>query len=154
MPIAGRVTLSERHRHGRLWRQVDLPYVPSTTRWSLLHLGEEPILNNVPTYVIRKPEDLATPGPSWGWWSRSCLVLNGYGMLVGPASEGADRTFRQYLDCHPAKIHRLGQKPFELSDLCHWRRRRVTWTCAPSSCPEPKCRWCRGLTRRPADRWW
>jgi uncharacterized circularly permuted ATP-grasp superfamily protein len=60
------------------------PYVPEIVRF---YLGEEPILNNVPTYMLRDPEDL-----KYTLDNLAELVVKevhgsgGYGMLVGPAS--------------------------------------------------------------------
>jgi uncharacterized circularly permuted ATP-grasp superfamily protein len=60
------------------------PYVP---RMIEFYLGEKPILNNVPTYQCRKPEDLA-----YVLANLAELVVKevhgagGYGMLVGPAA--------------------------------------------------------------------
>ncbi len=60
------------------------PYVP---RMIEFYLGEKPILNNVPTYMCRNPEDL-----KYVMAHMKDLVVKevhgagGYGMLVGPAS--------------------------------------------------------------------
>jgi len=60
------------------------PYVPDIIRF---YLDEEPILNNVPTYMLRDPEDL-----KYTLDNLADLVVKevhgsgGYGMLVGPAS--------------------------------------------------------------------
>ena len=60
------------------------PYVPDIIRF---YLDEEPILNNVPTYMLRDPEDL-----QYTLDNLAHLVVKevhgsgGYGMLVGPAS--------------------------------------------------------------------
>jgi len=60
------------------------PYVPDIIRF---YLDEEPILNNVPTYMLRDPEDL-----KYALDNLADLVVKevhgsgGYGMLVGPAS--------------------------------------------------------------------
>lgn len=60
------------------------PYVPEMIRF---YLGEEPLLNNVPTYMLRKKEDL-----DYTLANLAELVVKevhgagGYGMLVGPAS--------------------------------------------------------------------
>tara|TARA_R110000868_G_scaffold6363_19_gene36241 strand:+ start:33093 stop:34511 length:1419 start_codon:yes stop_codon:yes gene_type:complete len=60
------------------------PYVPEIVRF---YLGEEPILNNVPTYMLRDPEDR-----KYALDNLADLVVKevhgsgGYGMLVGPAS--------------------------------------------------------------------
>jgi uncharacterized circularly permuted ATP-grasp superfamily protein len=53
---AGRVTLSNAIGTGVADDKSIYPYVPEMIRF---YLGEEPILNNVPTYMCRKPEDLA-----------------------------------------------------------------------------------------------
>jgi uncharacterized circularly permuted ATP-grasp superfamily protein len=67
------------------------------------YLGEEPRLNNVPTWMCRKPEDLA-----YTLAHLSELVVKevhgagGYGMLVGPASTKAEiEDFRQRLIAKP-----------------------------------------------------
>ncbi len=60
------------------------PYVPDIIRF---YLGEEPILQNVPTYMLRDPEDL-----KYALDNLADLVVKevhgsgGYGMLVGPTS--------------------------------------------------------------------
>jgi uncharacterized circularly permuted ATP-grasp superfamily protein len=60
------------------------PYVPEIIRF---YLDEEPILNNVPTYMLRNPDDL-----KYTLDNLADLVVKevhgsgGYGMLVGPAS--------------------------------------------------------------------
>lgn len=65
------------------------PYVPDIIRF---YLGEEPILNNVPTYMLRDPEDL-----KYALDNLADLVVKevhgsgGYGMLVGPASTKKER---------------------------------------------------------------
>ena len=43
------------------------PYVPEMIRF---YLGEEPILNNVPTWLLRKPDDLRLRARrTWtSWW--------------------------------------------------------------------------------------
>jgi uncharacterized circularly permuted ATP-grasp superfamily protein len=88
------------------------PFVPEMIRF---YLGEQPILNNIPTWQCRKPEDLQ-------------FVLNnleqmvvkevhgagGYGMLVGPRSTKEEReAFRQRLLANPANY--IGQDTLALS---------------------------------------
>ena len=64
------------------------PYVPEIVRF---YLGEEPILNNVPTYMLRDADDL-----KYTLEHLPELVVKevhgsgGYGMLVGPASTKAE----------------------------------------------------------------
>lgn len=64
------------------------PFVPDMIRF---YLGQEPLLSNVPTYVLRRPEDLA-----YTLAHLSELVVKevhgagGYGMLIGPAASKAE----------------------------------------------------------------
>jgi uncharacterized circularly permuted ATP-grasp superfamily protein len=64
------------------------PYVPKMIEF---YLGEKPILNNVPTYMCRNPEDL-----KYVMANLKDLVVKevhgagGYGMLVGPAATKAE----------------------------------------------------------------
>jgi uncharacterized circularly permuted ATP-grasp superfamily protein len=69
------------------------------------YLSEEPILSNVPTYQLRKPDDL-----QYALDHMAELVIKevhgagGYGMLVGPASTTAERAdFRERILADPAK---------------------------------------------------
>jgi uncharacterized circularly permuted ATP-grasp superfamily protein len=77
------------------------PYVPQMIEF---YLGEKPILNNVPTYMCRNPDDL-----KYVLSNLKDLVVKevhgagGYGMLVGPAStqqEIAD--FRKAVEANPS----------------------------------------------------
>lgn len=77
------------------------PYVPDMIRF---YLGEEPLLNNVPTYQLRKPDDLA-----YVLEHLAELVVKevhgagGYGMLVGPAATKAEiEEFRAIIIARPA----------------------------------------------------
>ena len=77
------------------------PFVPEMVRF---YLGEEPILNNVPTWQCRKPEDL-----SYVLAHLAEVVVKevhgagGYGMLVGPtASREEIETFREVLKANPS----------------------------------------------------
>lgn len=77
------------------------PYVPDMIGF---YLGEKPILNNVPTYMGRKPDDL-----SYILANLKDLVVKevhgagGYGMLVGPASTQAEiEDFRQAVKANPS----------------------------------------------------
>ncbi len=76
------------------------PYVPEMIRF---YLNEEPILNNVPTWQCRKPEDL-----SYVLDHLPELVVKeaqgagGYGMLIGPkASKKELSAFRALLKARP-----------------------------------------------------
>ncbi len=78
------------------------PYVPEMIRF---YMSEEPILHNVPTYQLRKPDDL-----QYTLEHLAELVVKevhgagGYGMLVGPASTKAEiEDFRQRILAEPSK---------------------------------------------------
>jgi uncharacterized circularly permuted ATP-grasp superfamily protein len=59
-------------------------YVPEMIRF---YLGEEPILANVPTWQLRKPEELSHVLANLSQLVvKECQGSGGYGMLVGPAA--------------------------------------------------------------------
>lgn len=76
------------------------PYVPEMVRF---YLGEEPILNNVPTWQCRKPEDLKEVLARLPELVvKEVHGSGGYGMLVGPTSSKEEiETFRQRLIANP-----------------------------------------------------
>ena len=97
---AGNVTLANAVGTGVADDKSIYPYVPDMIRF---YLGEEPKLNNVPTYMCRKPDDLA-----YVLDHLPELVVKevhgagGYGMLVGPASTKEQiEHFRQLLIAKP-----------------------------------------------------
>ncbi len=99
---AGRVTLANAIGTGVADDKSIYPYVPEMIRF---YLGEEPILNNVPTYMLRKPDDL-----KYVLAHLPELVVKevhgagGYGMLVGPASTREQiEAFRQRIIASPEK---------------------------------------------------
>ena len=88
------------------------PYVPEMIRF---YLGEEPLLQNVPTWQCKRPQDLE-------------LVLDrlpdlvvkevqgsgGYGMLIGPAAKKAEiEAFRARIKANPANY--IAQPTLSLS---------------------------------------
>jgi len=86
---AGRVTLANAIGTGVADDKSIYPFVPEMIRF---YLGEEPILANVPTYLLREPGDLA-----YALDHLEELVVKetqgsgGYGMLVGPTSTREER---------------------------------------------------------------
>jgi len=97
---AGGVTLANAIGTGVADDKSIYPYVPDMIRF---YLGEEPILNNVPTWTCRKPDELA-----YVLDHLPELVVKevhgagGYGMLVGPtASRDEIARFRALLRAHP-----------------------------------------------------
>ncbi len=110
---AGRVTLANAIGTGVADDKSIYPYVPEMIRF---YLGEEPILNNVPTYMCRKPKDL-----SYVLDNLADLVVKevhgagGYGMLVGPAASKEEiERFRQQLIANPDGY--IGQPTLALSN--------------------------------------
>jgi uncharacterized circularly permuted ATP-grasp superfamily protein len=99
---AGRVTLANAIGTGVADDKSIYPYVPDMIRF---YLDEAPILNNVPTHMCRKPEDLA-----YVLDHLEELVVKethgagGYGMLVGPAATKLEiEEFRSHLMVNPHK---------------------------------------------------
>ena len=97
---AGNVTLANAVGTGVADDKSIYPYVPEMIRF---YLGEEPKLNNVPTYMCRKKDDLA-----YVLDHLPELVVNevhgagGYGRLVGTASSKDQiEHFRQLLIAKP-----------------------------------------------------
>ncbi|MDF2467025.1 MAG: hypothetical protein K0Q43_5260 [Ramlibacter sp.] len=77
------------------------PYVPKMIEF---YLGEKPILNNVPTYMCRNPDDL-----NYTLANIKDLVVKevhgagGYGMLVGPAATKQEiEDFRRAVEANPS----------------------------------------------------
>jgi uncharacterized circularly permuted ATP-grasp superfamily protein len=75
-------------------------YVPKMIEF---YLGEKPILNNVPTYLCRNPDDLAyTLANMKDLVVKEVHGAGGYGMLVGPASTQAEiEDFRKAVLANP-----------------------------------------------------
>ena len=98
---AGKVTLANAIGTGVADDKSIYPYVPDMIRF---YLTEEPILNNVPTWLLHRDDDL-----------RYCLDhqadlvvkevhgAGGYGMLVGPAASAAGATRFAPVLSNPAK---------------------------------------------------
>ena len=96
----GNVTLANAVGSGICDDKAIYTYVPDMVRF---YLGETPILNNVPTWMCRKPDDLA-----YVLDHLAELVIKevhgsgGYGMLVGPhASQAEILEFRAKLEAKP-----------------------------------------------------
>ena len=100
--IAGNVTLANSIGTGIADDKSIYPYAPEMIGF---YLGEKPILNNVPTFQCRKPDDLA-----YTLANLDQLVVKlthgagGYGMLVGPAASKAEiAEFKKNLVANPDK---------------------------------------------------
>ncbi len=97
---AGNVTLANAIGTGVADDKSIYPYVPDMIRF---YLGEEPKLNNVPTWMCRKPDDLAHVLDHLAELVvKEVHGAGGYGMLVGPAASKAEiERFRQLLIARP-----------------------------------------------------
>lgn len=109
---AGHVTISNAVGTGVADDKSIYPYVPQMIEF---YLGEKPILNNVPTYMCRKPDDLAyTLANLKDLVVKEVHGAGGYGMLVGPAATKAEiETFRRLLTEHPERY--IAQPTLSLS---------------------------------------
>ena len=110
---AGNVNLANAIGAGVADDKSIYPYVPEMIRF---YLGEEPILHNVPTWILRKPDDL-----KYVLAHLPELVVKevhgagGYGMLVGPASSKAEiEDFRARIVAAPEKY--IAQPTLALSN--------------------------------------
>jgi uncharacterized circularly permuted ATP-grasp superfamily protein len=99
---AGHVTIANAIGTGVADDKSIYPFVPEMIRF---YLGEEPMLANVPTYQLRRKEDL-----DYVLAHLSELVVKevhgagGYGMLVGPAASEEQRAaFRERILSSPDK---------------------------------------------------
>jgi uncharacterized circularly permuted ATP-grasp superfamily protein len=96
----GRISIANAVGTGIADDKSTYPFIPDVIKF---YLGEDPILNNVPTYQCRKPQEL-----SYVLANLSSLVVKevhgagGYGMLVGPAASKAQiEDFRARLIAKP-----------------------------------------------------
>jgi uncharacterized circularly permuted ATP-grasp superfamily protein len=110
---AGRVTLSNAIGTGVADDKSIYPYVPDMIRF---YLGEEPVLNNVPTWQCRKPEDLAhVLAHLPELVVKEVHGAGGYGMLVGPAATRTEvEAFRARLIATPERY--IAQPTLALSN--------------------------------------
>lgn len=114
---AGRVSLANAIGTGVGDDKAIYPYVPDMIQF---YLGEEPILKNVPTYVLRKPDDLAyTLDHLHELVVKEVHGSGGYGMLVGPASTQEQRNeFAKKIKADPHGF--IAQPTLALSTCPSW----------------------------------
>ncbi len=98
---AGRVTIANAIGTGIADDKSIYPYVPEMIGF---YLGEAPLLANVPTYVLRRPDDLAyTLAHLEALVVKEVHGAGGYGMLIGPAATRAELdAFRERILANPA----------------------------------------------------
>jgi uncharacterized circularly permuted ATP-grasp superfamily protein len=99
---AGHVTIANAIGTGVADDKSIYPYVPDMIRF---YLGEEPLLSNVPTYMLRKPDDLKyTLAHLPELVVKEVHGAGGYGMLVGPASTKEQiAAFREKIIANPER---------------------------------------------------
>ena len=99
---AGHVTVANAIGTGIADDKSVYPYVPDMIRF---YLSEEPILNNVPTRVLRRSDDLAyTLAHLEELVVKEVHGAGGYGMLIGPAATRAELAeFRTRIKANPER---------------------------------------------------
>jgi len=99
---AGRVTVANAIGTGIADDKSIYPYVPDMIRF---YLGEEPLLANVPTRILRRKDDLAyTLAHLDELVVKEVHGAGGYGMLIGPTASEAEREdFRLRILAAPEK---------------------------------------------------
>jgi DNA internalization-related competence protein ComEC/Rec2 len=109
---AGSVTLANAIGTGVADDKSIYAYVPKMIEF---YLGEKPILNNVPTWLCREPDQLSHVLANLGELVvKEVHGAGGYGMLVGPASTKAQiEAFRARLLANPANY--IAQPTLSLS---------------------------------------
>ncbi len=109
---AGNVGLANAIGTGVADDKSTYPYVPEMIRF---YLGEAPLLENVPTWQCKRPDDLAHVLEHLEELVvKEVQGSGGYGMLVGPSSSKAQiETFRARLEANPANY--IAQPTLSLS---------------------------------------
>ncbi len=99
---AGHVTIANAIGTGVADDKSIYPYVPEMIRF---YLDEEPVIDNVPTRILRRPEDLAyTLEHLDELVVKEVHGAGGYGMLVGPKASRAElEQFRGLIKAHPGR---------------------------------------------------
>ena len=108
----GHVTLANSIGTGVADDKLVYPYVPEMIRF---YLGEEPIISNVPTYLLERKDDLAYVLDHLAELVvKEAQGSGGYGMLIGPtASEREREAYRQRILDAPEKF--IAQPTLSLS---------------------------------------
>jgi uncharacterized circularly permuted ATP-grasp superfamily protein len=114
---AGNVTLANAPGNGVADDKAVYAFVPEMIRF---YLSEEPVLDQVPTFVCARPEDekyvLEHIG---GLVVKAVDEAGGYGMLMGPQSTAAERDeFRRRVQAEPRRY--IAQHRVELSTCPTW----------------------------------
>jgi uncharacterized circularly permuted ATP-grasp superfamily protein len=132
---AGRVTLANAIGTGVADDKSIYPYVPEMIRF---YLGEEPILNNVPTWHAAASRTICKYVLEHlpNWWSRKCTAPAATACWSARRRASRDRAFRARIIATPENY--IAQPTLALSNcptFVERASRRATSTCAPSCCP-------------------
>jgi uncharacterized circularly permuted ATP-grasp superfamily protein len=111
---AGRVAIANAPGTGVADDKLIYAYVPEMIRY---YLDEEPIIENVPTYLCQRPEDQAyVLAHLKELVVKAVAEAGGYGMLIGPhASAGEIETFAEKIRANPRNY--IAQPTLELSTV-------------------------------------
>jgi uncharacterized circularly permuted ATP-grasp superfamily protein len=111
---AGRVAIANAPGTGVADDKLIYAYVPEMIRY---YLGEEPIIENVPTYLCSRPEDRAYVLAHLNELVvKAVAEAGGYGMLIGPhASREEIATFAAKIEADPRNY--IAQPTLELSTV-------------------------------------
>jgi uncharacterized circularly permuted ATP-grasp superfamily protein len=114
---AGNVTLANAPGNGVADDKAVYPFVPDLIRF---YLSEEPLLEQVPTYVCARPDDCAFVVEHLGELVVKAVdEAGGYGMLMGPQSSAAEREeFRARVLAEPRRY--IAQPRVEISTCPTW----------------------------------
>ncbi len=109
---AGNISLSNAVGTGIADDKSIYPYVPKMIEF---YLGEKPILNNVPTYLCRDPDDLQyVLDHMHELVVKEVHGAGGYGMLVGPAATRSEiEAFKVVVQSNPSNY--IAQPTLSLS---------------------------------------
>ena len=109
---AGHIALANAIGTGVADDKSTYPYVPEMIRF---YLGEEPLLDNVPTWQCKRPEELELVMDRLAELVvKEVQGSGGYGMLIGPAANKAEiETFRARIQANPANY--IAQPTLSLS---------------------------------------
>lgn len=111
---AGRVAIANAPGTGVADDKLIYAYVPEMIRY---YLGEEPIIENVPTYICSRPDDQAYVLAHLSELVvKSVAEAGGYGMLIGPHADQAEiLSFAEKIKADPRNF--IAQPTLELSTV-------------------------------------
>ena len=121
--MAGKVALANAPGNGVADDKAVYPFVPELVKY---YLGEEPLLEQVPTYVCLRDEDRRYVVDHLDQLVVKAVdEAGGYGMLMGPQSTAEERAaFRERILAEPRRY--IAQPRIELSTAPTWEVERGT----------------------------